>query len=95
LSLDIHHDEDSHRFYAEVEGGEAELRYERIDPRTLDLTSTLVPPAARGAGIAGQVVRHAFDWARQHDVKLVATCPYVRSWLERHPQYRALEARPT
>jgi predicted GNAT family acetyltransferase len=39
-------------------------------------------------------VRYALDWARDHDKKIVATCPYVAKFLERNPEYGALAVRP-
>lgn len=95
MALKIHHDEARRRFAAEVERGEAVVDYELIDGDTLDLRRTFVSEELRGEGLAGQVVQHVLDWARNHDKKIVATCPYVRRFLERHPEYGDLAVRPT
>jgi predicted GNAT family acetyltransferase len=83
--MNIQHDPD-HRFFVEVPGGTAELTYVRVDANTVDLRHTGVPEAAGGQGIAGKLAEAAFDWARAHDTLLIATCPFVRKWLERHPE---------
>jgi hypothetical protein len=53
-----------------------------------------VPEAAAGQGIGGKLANAAFAWARQNGVKLVPTCPFVRKWLERHPDEQDLVSVP-
>lgn len=95
MALKIHHDEARRRFAAEVDRGEAVVDYETIGGDTLDLRRTFVSEELRGEGLAGQLVRHVLDWARRHDKRIVATCPYVQRFLERHPEYADLAVRPT
>ena len=83
--MDVQHDPNRHRFFVEVTGGTAELSYRPIDAHTLDLVHTGVPEESAGQGIAGKLAKAAFAWARQDGMKLVVTCPFVRKWLERHP----------
>jgi predicted GNAT family acetyltransferase len=96
MDMDIQHDPGRHRFFVEVKGGTAELAYRRLDDRTIELTHTGVPEAAAGHGIAGKLAKTAFDWARQTGTRLVVTCPFVTTWLERHPDQKDLVSpRPT
>ncbi len=88
--MDVQHDESRHRFFLDVSGGTAELVYRRLDDRTLDLVHTAVPDAAAGQGIGGKLAKAAFGWARQSGARLVVTCPFVRKWLERHPDEQDL-----
>ena len=55
-----------------------------------NLVHTGVPEESEGQGIAGKLARAAFAWARQDGMKLVVTCPFVRKWLERHPDEQDL-----
>jgi predicted GNAT family acetyltransferase len=94
--MDVQHDPGQRRFFMEVKGGTAELAYRRLDDRTVELTHTGVPEEAAGHGIAGKLAKAAFDWARQTGTRLVVTCPFVTTWLERHPDQRDLVSpRPT
>ncbi len=94
--MDVQHDPNRHRFFLEVSGGTAELGYRRLDERTVDLLHTQVPDEAAGQGIGGKLAKAAFTWARQSGVKVVPTCPFVRKWLERHPDEQDLvTVRPT
>ncbi|HEX2254034.1 MAG TPA: GNAT family N-acetyltransferase [Thermoanaerobaculia bacterium] len=95
MARKIHHDQAGRRFWAETaDGSEAHLAYEQPDDETLDLVSTFVPKEARGEGLASDIVQYAFDHARHHDLQVVATCPYVQDWLEKHPDYQAVAVRP-
>ncbi|MGZ5958072.1 MAG: GNAT family N-acetyltransferase [Myxococcaceae bacterium] len=94
MSMDVQHDQNGHRFFLEVTGGTAELTYRPLAGGTLELVHTGVPEAAAGQGIGGKLAKAAFSWARQNGVKLVATCPFVRKWLERHPDEQDLLSVP-
>jgi predicted GNAT family acetyltransferase len=74
------------RFVARVGSGEAELTYVERDGRVLDLLHTFVPPEGRGQAIGEALVEFAFAYARANDYRIKATCPYVRNWLEDHPE---------
>ena len=46
---------------------------------------TVVDPAYGGRGLAGDLVASALRETMDAGVVVVPVCPYVRSWLERHP----------
>lgn len=90
--MEIRHDEADQRFVATTEHGEATLDYDRLDEETLDYTSTFVPEEDREEGIGEDLVLHALDWARENDHEIVPTCPFVRSVVESHEEYRDIVA---
>lgn len=51
------------------------------------LIHTEVLPAYHGQGIAEQLVRFALDDARRRGLRVIPTCPYVRAYVERHPEW--------
>jgi hypothetical protein len=86
-AVEVRHRPESRRFVAEVgAGAEAVLAYQELPGGVLDLQHTVVPEEARGGGVAAALVRAAVRHARERDVRLVATCPYVAAWLDRHPR---------
>ncbi|MBI4354942.1 MAG: N-acetyltransferase [Candidatus Omnitrophica bacterium] len=92
--LEIVHDRDHHRFVAVVGGVEAYLRYKE-QGRVLDFFHTYVPEAARGRGIAEQLVRAGFAYAKEQGRTVIPSCPYVgRTFLKRLPEFQALVQRP-
>ena len=86
---DIQLDKDRNRFSLEVEGATSVLEF-RVDGKVASFNSVRVPDAVGGRGIAGQLTRHALDWARAEGLKVRPVCPYVAKWIERHPDYQDL-----
>ena len=93
--MKVLHDIQHSRFVIPVSGGEAELVYEMIGDDAIDLQHTEVPPSDRNQGIAGTLVRAAAAYAREHQLRVVATCPYVRAWFRRNPEGAASGSRST
>lgn len=75
------------RFEVEVDGGLAQLAYFVLNERVVYMVHTEVPRAAEGHGIAAQLAKTALDWARGEGLRVIPRCPYVRSYIARHPQY--------
>lgn len=90
MTMDIRHDPIRASFHARTEHGEARLDYQRIGDRTLDLRHTYVPDQDRGQGIAGSLVKRALEYASQNDLRIIPTCPFVRTWLAENPRFRHL-----
>ena len=88
--MPVTHDPARHRFLFPTPHGDAELVYHLRKDGAMDLLHTFVPEAARGGTIASDLVKAAIAHAREHNIRLVATCPYVQSWLVRHPETREL-----
>jgi uncharacterized protein len=65
------------------------IRY-RTEPGAVALIHTEVEPAHEGQGLAGVLVQGALDDLRARGLRLIPICPYVRSWLDRHPEYAGL-----
>jgi len=89
---EIQHDLKRHRFLSQTDSGPAYVAYQRPDDGTIELNHTIVPAGERGRGIAGRLVRAAFDYARREGLRVIPTCPYVQAWLEEHPDERDLLA---
>jgi predicted GNAT family acetyltransferase len=104
MQIEIRHDPDASRFHSPIhdpnpdgDGGPVEmanmgmvLSYREISPKLIDLRSTLVPAHLRGRGLGSQMVRHALDWARENEIQVVPSCPFVARFIEDHPEYQDL-----
>ncbi len=53
----------------------------------LALVHTETLPAHAGAGVAGALARFALEDARARGLRVIAICPFVHTYLERHPEY--------
>lgn len=76
------------RFVFRQGGREAELVYQLENGR-LVLVHTGVPDDMAGQGVGGLLVEAALDRARRENLQVVPLCPFVRSWLRRHPDVAA------
>lgn len=59
------------------------------------LISTVTEEDYRGQGLAGKVVKYTLDKALDEGYRIVAICPYVKSWLEKQDDPKYEEARDT
>lgn len=57
---------------------------------SIDLLHTEVSPEERRKGLGAALVKAALDYARQNRLHVVPSCPFVRAYIDRHPEYRDL-----
>ncbi|MBV2365267.1 GNAT family N-acetyltransferase [Streptomonospora nanhaiensis] len=50
-------------------------------------THTEVDPAYKGKGVGGALVRGALDHVRGSGRSVLPLCPFVKGWIQRHPDY--------
>ncbi|HET9982204.1 MAG TPA: GNAT family N-acetyltransferase [Longimicrobiales bacterium] len=89
-TIDVRHDPDRRRFEARVDGAVAFTAYRRQGEDTVVFTHTEVPSAAEGKGVGSRLARTALEWARAQGLRVVAECPFVASYIRRHPEYAEL-----
>lgn len=86
---DITHNTAAKRFETTIDGKTGYISYqERGD--TLVYDHTIVPQALGGQGIGTALVKHALDYARAHNKKVVPQCSFVSAYINKHPDYQAL-----
>ena len=74
------------RYEAHVDGGLAGVLEYKVKNDRIALIHTEVPHAFEGHGIATAITRFALDDARRRGLRVLALCPYVRRYLETHPE---------
>ena len=77
------------RYEVTIDGQTAILNYARR-PGSIELIHTEVPAELRAHGLASALARKALEDARAAGVRVIATCPYVRTFVQRHPEYASL-----
>jgi uncharacterized protein len=82
----VNHNAVRHQFELESEGETAVLLY-HANGNTLFLDHTGVPEALEGRGIGGQLAKASLEFARERGMEVVPGCPFVLSYLRRHPEY--------
>jgi predicted GNAT family acetyltransferase len=74
----------------EIEGQPSAFLQYATGPGRIRLIHTEVPAALRERGFASELAKGALDYARDHRLRVEVSCPFVRSYLERHPEYQPL-----
>jgi uncharacterized protein len=78
------------RFELHVGGELAGFVMYRIRGQAIDLLHTEVEPGFQGGGLASRLARASLDDARARHLAVLPTCPYIRSWVRKHPDYADL-----
>ena len=75
------------RYELRVDGAFAgEIMY-RLERDRIVLIHTEVFPEVEGQGLGGQLVKGALDDIRARRLRVVPLCPFVASYVRRHPEY--------
>ena len=56
----------------------------------INLIHTEVDPKFQGEGLATHLARFSLDDARKRNLAVLPSCPYIRSWIRKHPGYADL-----
>lgn len=56
----------------------------------LHIKYVFAPPALRGTGAAGNLMKEVMETARSENLKVNPICGYAASWIQRHKEYHDL-----
>ena len=62
----------------------------RQQDTVISLVHTEVLPAFQGEGLATHLARYSLDDARERGLSVLPFCPYINSWIKKHPEYTDL-----
>lgn len=80
---------EKHRFELAVDGQIAATYYEIADG-VITFVHTEVPPELGGKGIGSKLIKGALDQVRKDGLKVIPQCPFVKAFIEKHPDYQDL-----
>jgi hypothetical protein len=78
-----------HRFELDVKGHIAKSFY-RLGEGVITFEHTEVPPELGGKGVGSRLIKGALDQVRGIGLKVIAECPFVKGYVEKHPEYADL-----
>ena len=78
-----------HRYELAVDGHIAATYY-KIADGVITFIHTEVPPELGGKGVGSRLILGALDQARAAGLKVIAQCPFVKAFIEKHPAYQDL-----
>ncbi len=88
--IEVRRSDTEGRYEAVVDGAVAGYAEFRGDGEVVTLPHTVVEDGYEGQGIGSVLVRETLDDLRARGARVRPTCPFVRSWLDRHPGYADL-----
>ena len=83
---DIVNDIAKHRYELAVDGHIAATYYEIAGP-VITFVHTEVPPELGGKGVGSRLIKGALDQVRSEGLKVIAQCPFVKAYIDKHPEY--------
>ena len=86
---DIVNNKAHHRYEFAVEGHIAATYYKLADG-VITFIHTEVPPELGGKGIGSKLIQGALDQVRAEGLKVIAQCPFVKAYIDKHPDYADL-----
>jgi uncharacterized protein len=70
------------------DGQTAWLEFELDGAGWMTIWHTEVPEALRGRGLATELVKSAFEYARANELQVDVICPIALRYLQEHPEVR-------
>ena len=83
--------EQRQEFQVNIDGEIAYMEY-RLKEGVIYFMHTDVPEKLSGKGIGTSLAAFAFDYAKQQGLKVKVYCPFVQTYLKRHPELSPLIA---
>ena len=91
--MDIQHETGLSRFSIDHDGQKSVLSYLMRGEDHIHFIRTWVPPAFRGAGYGGFLVKSGLDYAREQGYSVSSSCWFVDEFVAHNPEYAELMAR--
>lgn len=91
--VEVTNDPQAGRYEARVGGELAGFTEYRVRDGRITFTHTEVDDAFEGQGVGSALVRTALTEVRDGEgLRVVALCPFVKAWIDRHPDFQGLLA---
>lgn len=84
-----------HRYEVEVDGEPAGFAEYHRRQDVVEFRHTQVDDRFEGQGVGSQLARQALDDVRSAGLRVVPRCPFIRQWIDRHPDYGDLVVQPS
>lgn len=80
--------EDKGKFFIEENDRQiALMTYRKSGDDVINIDHTEVDSNLRGEGIGEDLVMEAVKYARENDLKIVATCPFAKKIIDENPEF--------
>jgi len=90
MTTEVHDNDDESRYEITRDGKRVGLSEYRRRRGQVTFLHTEIDPSLRGEGLGEQLVSGALADVRQRGEHVIARCPYVKRFLDEHPEYQDL-----
>lgn len=91
MAVEVRNNPDEHGYEAWLDGELAGFAAYRLRERSVVFTHTEVDDRFEGQGVGSQLARGALDGVRADGERdVVPLCPFIKGWIDKHPDYRDL-----
>lgn len=91
--MDIRHNEIEQKFVVQVGEEECALKYKELSAKLWNFESTSVPKEAE-KGVITQMIEYAFNFVKENNIKILASCEDVQNFLVQHKDLKTLVYHP-
>jgi predicted GNAT family acetyltransferase len=91
-AISVDDDAEHGRYVIRVDGEVAGHVVYRPFDGGLDLVHTEIDDRFEGRGLGGKLAKGVLDDVRRRGLLMTPTCPFLASYVERHPEYEDLRA---
>ncbi|WP_147275597.1 GNAT family N-acetyltransferase [Adhaeribacter pallidiroseus] len=89
-NISVKHNPDEQEFTVDIKGSGGELAYSLPQDDVIDFSHTYVDEDLRNQGVANELIKTGLQYAQDHNLKVVASCPAVSAYIRRHPEWQKL-----
>jgi uncharacterized protein len=86
-TVEITNNEALSRWEVKLDGRVVGFAEYKSRPDRVTFTHTEVDPDYEGQGIGTRLARAALDGAIATGARITLYCPFIRAWVDRHPEY--------
>lgn len=88
MEYQLTNNKEKSRFEVHIDGFVAFEDYKLFDGG-ISYNHTDVPKELAGRGVGSFIAKNILDYAAEHHLKVKPFCPYIKSYIDKHPEYQA------
>lgn len=89
-TIEVREDAAHHRFEIWVGEKPAGKTVYRGGGELYEFLHTEIDPSFEGQGLGSKLIRSTLDSIRERGAKLLPYCPFIKAYIQKHPEYKDL-----
>jgi predicted GNAT family acetyltransferase len=89
MDYNITNNTNKNRFELTIDGKIAVVEYSLFE-NGIRFLHTEVPDELEGKGIASAMAKYVLEYAKATNLKVSLLCPFIKAYVDRHPEYQPL-----